>query len=348
MGKPVNIKDTADAVYAVNAVNAVNNTDVVDTVNNVVVTDVMDPVDVVYVLGTGSRWDNNEIRFSLRSMVQNLQNYRNVYVVGVLPPFLKNVIHVPVQDIFNPDYNADGNIIHKILQVCKQEGLSENFLFINDDHLIIKPMDAGAIPPYHKGCLTTYPESFFQINPWRKRLHRTMKVLLEHNYPTFHFDCHTPIVLNKTRFPEIMGLFDYTKDIGYTMKSLYANVSCEGGVLLENQKKTIFHAYNLQEINQRLAEPFFMSFNDDGLNTSLKWWLIDQFTNRSEYEKDGPQDLTFDLYNWVHSGQEYKSGVEVYAKYFKHKNLIELFRKNETQFLRDKLNFKLNQLIKTL
>ena len=37
-------------------------------------------IDVVYVLGTGSKWHNNEIRFSLRALEKNLRDYRHIYV----------------------------------------------------------------------------------------------------------------------------------------------------------------------------------------------------------------------------------------------------------------------------
>ena len=72
-------------------------------------------IDVVYVLGTGSNWDNNEIRFSLRSLAKNLKGMGRVFVVGERPAFLQNVIHIPAKDEFNPNVNADGNIILKVL-----------------------------------------------------------------------------------------------------------------------------------------------------------------------------------------------------------------------------------------
>lgn len=304
--------------------------------------------DVVYVLGNGSGWKNNEIRFSLRSIQKNLKGYRNVFIVGELPPFLKNVIHVPAKDIFEPGINADGNIITKVLAACNHPDLSDDFLFINDDHLVIEPINVEDMPPLHKGDMTTFPEKYWKLNFWRKRLKRTMEVLLDRGLSTLHFDCHTPILFNKHRFPEIVKQFDYQNDIGYTMKSLYGNVEYPDGPFLTDQKKTVFKKYSLENLRSRLSGPTFMSFNDEGLFKPLKWWLIENFPSKSRYEQDPAQDVMFGLYFWHLNGKPYNQGVEIFEKNFKHPNLLNLLKMGETPVLRKKLEYKLMKYIKEL
>lgn len=306
-------------------------------------------VDVVYVLGTGSKWNNNEIRFSLRSLEKNLKNFGRVFIVGECPDFLQNVIHIPARDIFNPQVNADGNIINKVLTACADLRLSNNFLFINDDHLVIKPIDVNAVPPLHKGDMRTYKPEYWKLNDWRSRLKRTMEELQRQGQMTLHFDCHTPILFNKQDFQQIMQLFAWHTDIGFTMKSLYGNiVYAENNVNLTNQKRTIFRNFTLEEINKRLEEPTFMSFNDDGLNNSLKWWLIDNFRSRSRFEKDYPSDLVFDLYMWKLNGKKWDDGVKVFGKYWSNPHLQELCECGETPVLKKKMEFKLMQTINKL
>jgi hypothetical protein len=304
--------------------------------------------DVVYVLGTGSRWNDNEIRFSLRSLEKNLKEFRNIYVVGECPEFLQNVIHVPAVDIFEPAINADGNIITKVLAACECEGLSDDFLFINDDHLVLQPVAAADVPALHKGDMTTFSPDYWKLNYWRDRLKRTMQVLKEHYYTTLHFDCHTPIVFNKHIFPEIMRRFNYSDGIGYTMKSLYGNVMYSDGEFLTDQKKKIFKNYRLDEIRRMLSAPMFMSFNDQGLNQALKWWLIDNFPGRSRYEKNEPDDKVFDLYKWMANGKPWNEGKRIFNRYYNHVNLIRLFEMGETEYLRKKMEFKIMQSIKEL
>ncbi len=92
-------------------------------------------IDLVYVVGTGSRWNDNELRFSLRSVSKNLSNVGKVFIVGECPDYLKNVIHIPASDIFDSAINADGNMTHKLLLVCNNKELSDDFLFMNDDSM---------------------------------------------------------------------------------------------------------------------------------------------------------------------------------------------------------------------
>lgn len=305
-------------------------------------------MDVVYVLGTGSGWENNEIRFSLRSIEKNLRNFGKVFIVGELPDFLTGVIHIPAKDIFSPSRNADGNIITKVLAACADDRLSDDFLFINDDHLVIKPIDVADVPPLHHGDMTTFPESYWKLNFWRGRLKRTMEVLKKENLSTLHFDCHTPIIFNKREFPEIIKMFDYQNDIGYTMKSLYGNVMYPDGPFLTSQKRTIFHHYTLDQIERRLTGPTFMSFNDHGLNRSLKWWLIDNFPERSSYEKNDADDRILDLHHWYHNGRDWDLGVSIFNRHYRHVNLKQMFAMGETPVLRKKLEYKLMQTIKEL
>lgn len=306
-------------------------------------------IDVVYVIGKGSNWRDNELRFSLRSISKNGSGIRNVFIVGECPEYLKNIIHIPANDIFDPAVNADGNIITKILAACGDKRLSENFLFINDDHLVLKPVNIGDVPAFHKGSMDTFQDDYWNLNYWRKRLRLTKDILIANHLPCFHFDCHTPIVMNKEKFKTVITGFDYKNGIGLTMKSLYGNVVYgTTGTILTGQKKTIFKHYKLQEIDKRISGAQFISFNDQGLNDSLKWWLIDQFPNHCKYENSEPQDRIFDIYKWMKNGMPYQEGVAIFRKYFKHKNLIEMFENRETESLKTKLRYKLKQSVSEL
>lgn len=301
--------------------------------------------DVVYVLGTGSKWNDNELRFSLRSLVANVSGIRNIFVVGAKPAWLQNVIHIPANDGFNPAINADANIINKVLQACWDERLSDNFLFINDDHLILKPIDINQVPAFHKGDMKDYDSDFWKLNYWRGRLHRTMKTLSARGLSTFNFDCHAPILMNKTRFPEIMNSFNYGFEIGLTMKSLYGNSEySDSGVLITKEKQTIFRNYTLQELNERLSNCQFMAFCDQGLNNSLIYWLWSKFPDQSEYESDDIQEKIIDVYSWLESSRDFTEGVELFKKYLKGNNLLDLFEDGETPRLRKKLEYKLERI----
>ncbi len=299
--------------------------------------------DVVYALGNGSAWNNNEIRFSLRGLEKNGINCGKIFIVGVFPDFLSGkIIHIPAEDIYNPTVNADGNIARKVLAACADKRLSHDFLFINDDHVILKPVDLKAIPSFHKGDMNSYPDKYWSANQWRCRLKKTREILNQRGLTALHFDCHTPIMLNKKVFPKVMAEFPIFEGIGLTMKSLYGNCVCTGSCkLLDEEKKTVFTGLTLDQITKKLSGCCYMSFNDSGLNNSLKSWLYHQFPDRSRWETTDPDDRTLEILKWVDGDRDFTQGVRLFEKYLHGVNLLQMFRKGENEILRKKLEYKL-------
>lgn len=306
------------------------------------------PIDLVYVLGSGSKWNNNELRISLRSVEKNLTGIGNVYVVGEKPDYLQNVIHIPAGDIFDPAVNADGNMAFKILRACEEKDLTDDFLFMNDDFIINETMAVSEIPWLQKGDMANHPDKFWQMEFYRKRLRRTFEVLKERNLPTIQYDYHAPMLMNKNEFPKVMGQFDYKEDIGYTFRSLYGNCLELPAIPVLGKKITIYENYKVSLLCEKTKNIAFVGYNDRGLNGAFKWWLIDAFPEKSKYEKNHPDDRIFDLYFWEKNGCRYADGVSVFRKYYHHKNLLRMFEMGETEVMRKKLNFKLNMSLKEI
>jgi hypothetical protein len=303
----------------------------------------MRAIDIVYILGKGSTWRDNELRFSLRSVDKNLKGIRKIWIIGEKPEFIKNIIHIPFPDeLIN---NADGNIIRKVLRVCQEESLTDNFLFINDDHLILKPIMAIDIPPYHKGNMEDFSKEFFEANFWRGRLFRTKNILIQKGYSALHFDCHTPIVMNKKRFPEVMSNFDFEKQTGYTMKSLYGNLVYPDAPLINGEKAVIFRPYVSSDITEKVKDKTFIAFNDDGLKIPLKTWLYLNFPDTSKYEKTSA-DPFFEIIRWIVSEErDFVSGCQLYDKHGKSKKVKRYLSKDESLARYEKLEHKIRELL---
>ena len=133
------------------------------------------PYDAVYPLGSGSKWNNNELRYSLRSLEKNLVDLRNVYIVGYRPEWLTGAIHIPCDDPL--PHNKDGNIIRKILRACQTPGLSEDFLQVSDDQILLRPLSFAELYPYYVVDLAGVDESWFSRGAWGKRMERTYQWL---------------------------------------------------------------------------------------------------------------------------------------------------------------------------
>ncbi|MDE3251225.1 MAG: hypothetical protein KGO92_00370 [Bacteroidota bacterium] len=298
-------------------------------------------VDLVYILGNGSVWNNNELRFSLRSVEKNLQGAGKIYIVGERPSFLSDqVIHIPFPDMLGRS-NADGNMALKILRACQEPALTENFLFMNDDFIINKPVKASTIPWLHKGDMKNHTEGFWKSEAYRKRLHRTFKVLLERGLPTLQYDYHAPMLMNKRLFPQCMDQFNFQDDIGYTFRSLYGNFYKLPAELLAFQKKTVYHYYTLEQLHLLLARCVFVGYNDNGLNDSFHLWMYEKFPEISRFETSDCDDLVINISRWLNTGMEYQSGVQLLKKFVKNRNLLFLMEGPYSKVLHEKLIFKL-------
>ena len=54
---------------------------------------------------------DDELRYSLRSVEKHLKNFGKVYIIGNLPSFLKDVVHIPYDDV---DRSKETNIYKNI------------------------------------------------------------------------------------------------------------------------------------------------------------------------------------------------------------------------------------------
>lgn len=306
------------------------------------------PTDLVYVLGSGSKWNNNELRFSLRSVEKNLKGVGKIYVVGENPGYFTDKIIY----IYYPDplggRNADGNMALKILRACSEENLSDNFLFMNDDFIINREMEVSEIPWLHKNDMATRPEEYWNREFYRKRLRRTFEVLQERNLPTIQYDYHAPMLMNKHEFPKVMEQFDYKEDIGYTFRSLYGNCMKLPAIPILGKKVTLYRNYKVAQLDKKTSNIDFVGYNDYGLNSSLKWWLINAFPDKSSYEKNKPEDRILDSYLWLKNGKEWDEGVRLFGIYYKQMNVLKLMQQGRSEVLHKKLDYKINQLMQEL
>lgn len=302
-------------------------------------------IDLVYVLGTGSKWSDNEIRFSLRSVQKNLKGYRNIYVVGNCPAFLQNVIHVSAEDVFDPTVNADGNMTLKLLKACAIDDLSDDFLFMNDDFIVLKPVVASEITWMHKGDMKDRPKKYWEEQFYRKRLLRTFETLRDRMQTTLQYDYHAPMLMNKHRFAEVMAQYDYADGIGLTFRSIYGNALQLPAELLVDQKRTVYIHYSYDQLLKRMEPATFLGYNDAGLSKSLIYFLIMNFKERSDFEKTDITDRTVEITLWLDGPRDYNEGVRLFRKYIHGVNMIKLFEEGETPSMRKKLEYKLERTL---
>ena len=172
----------------------------------------------VYVLGTGSRWADNELRYSLRSL-SNVAGEHEVWVVGYHPPWLKNVRHISCTDIGS---NPIVNVCRKMLFAL--DLLPEEFTWMNDDFYIVRPVDS--IPLLHNGAMRDRLKSLTSRNTYANAFRETYDILrlLQVEQPV-RYDIHLPFPMSKAGLKELPVAWPSGR---FSLKNLYGNLIHEG------------------------------------------------------------------------------------------------------------------------
>lgn len=177
----------------------------------------------LYPLGRGSRWDDNELRYSLRSIEKNCPG--DVTIVGYCPRWVKNVQHVP----FNP---VDGTKLSR--EYCAMLGampyVPNEFVFMNDDFFIMEPMtDVGL---FHQGPLRRMIKFALIDNPTGEDLYtearlKTLDVLQEYCKEPNDYDLHVPMPLLRDLVYQCAMLFPFWD--GMQFRTIYGTVAGSQG-----------------------------------------------------------------------------------------------------------------------
>lgn len=240
-------------------------------------------MDIVYITTTST---NEELRFSIRSMVKHLDKIGNIFIIGHRPSFLnRNIIHIPADDRHKHNYAR--NIYEKILTACNDERVSDNFLYVSDDHFLRADYCTSCFPNYSNARFKTLQAHCQQLtskNTYKPFCAATIKVLEEGGFPTINYNVHTPIIYNKEKFKFVTSLYDWETQFGYVAKSLYGNT-----LRLPIMETTDLKIYTPKSTEKAIylllgKHPFF-SINEHAMNESMMNVLNELYNERSFVEK---------------------------------------------------------------
>lgn len=243
-----------------------------------------DKVDVVYPIGCSPDWGHyEELRYSLRSLQQNLDNLGTVYLVGQLPDWATNVMHIPHIDSYGT--NKDANLINKVLLACYQPELTRHFIRLSDDQYMLRPYD-WEVQHRAVSCYNILEKPHEPNHLHKDRRHRTARMLQAWGCATWYFDGHMPYVYDKEQFPAAMLNFNYGADNGYTINSLYFNaIGTPPYPKLNEALLQVTKAMSAEELHKQAKGKWYMFNTPKGLNSGLKRFLQERFPNKSRFEK---------------------------------------------------------------
>ena len=308
--------------------------------------------DVVYILGNGSCWANNEIRISIRSFMKYFENLRNIVVVGECPVFLEGVVHIPYLD--HSGVNKDCRMMMKIRAACMDSRVSENFILCTDDTLLLTQLTADDFKGWHDGAITYEDEekkiiqrdqSNMKPSEWFKWVRNTGRELRNRNLPDNNYDrAHCPQPVNKIEFTYIVAKWDMSGK-NYTISNIYNNSSkLFHGENIAGKNLKVYNPVTADQLPEITAGKLCMNYNDVGLDNTLKEWLYAEFPEATKYERfiTDPNRLKT-VQDWFKNGCDYNDGIKIFT-YFapKNKNLQLFFeRKKGDERAENKLKYTL-------
>lgn len=266
--------------------------------------------DLIYITGGRSAWQDNELRYSLRSMQKYLTNMGNVFVVGTSPDFLHTnriiidyemnevsytgnrgigiggriksstqLFHIPATD--HPTEKKEVRLYRKIMKACRDERITENALLCYDDNFLLQPNDADTFPNYYEGDLELYYNRVQRKGTHKRCIANTISIL---GGSAKMFDVHCPIRINRNLFIRDTSCLGWQQRDGYLIKSTYANLS--GVVGTECRDTKINHPDGtLAEYRQMITDKPWFSVGDNMNWPSLQELMNELYPEPSQWGK---------------------------------------------------------------
>ena len=158
-------------------------------------------MDILYVIGRGSSWNNNELRYSLRSLEKFGRNINRVFISGYCPDFINQniVTWIPCPDEYEYKHK---NILRCIEKAVAESDIADDFLYSSDDHFYVRETDFDAYPIFRKCGLPAFINPDDTPESYRTSLVSTYMLLQCAGMTTHDFSWHGNTHFNKTLFNE--------------------------------------------------------------------------------------------------------------------------------------------------
>jgi hypothetical protein len=167
--------------------------------------------DAVYPLGSGSRFGNDEIRYSVRSLLHHCKDLDRIWIVGAKPEFFRysdRLRHIPfTENGHGPAYHG----WHKAMTAARHSETSERFLLMYDDLFITEDFRIANLPHFARASNSTRQPS----------VRNAFKELKKAGRPLVNYATHLPVTLDKAELLEIDRI--YGKVNGLSLRVMVGN-----------------------------------------------------------------------------------------------------------------------------
>jgi hypothetical protein len=226
--------------------------------------------------------DFNELKYCLRGIEKYVPHLGQVFLVGDKPDWIKagSLQHLKCMDTPGIHYK-EHNIMKKVFRACADHTLTEDFIFMNDDHFLLQPLDY--LPCYYQSTIKDRYQTRTAHDHYYHSLMSTHCALIRYKKPTRYLDIHAPIVYNKHKFMEVMTAYSWEQAYGYVVKSLYCNTLGIKGEYMVDLK--INDRLKCAELEKAVAGRPFFSTGESANGAELGTFLQYLYRNKSKFEK---------------------------------------------------------------
>ena len=179
-------------------------------------------LDVVYFCRPG---DNEELRYSIRSVVANFP-YNRIIIYGGKPDYIQPDIYRQITQHGATAYHAVRNMIR---QACADEEITPEFWLFNDDFFIMKPI--ANLKPQYNGTLADHIRTVelkqYGPTPYTEKLRHLYRTLYQTRPAGGFLDyaVHKPMKINRAKARAVMDAYPYEP----MFRALYGNIYNLGG-----------------------------------------------------------------------------------------------------------------------
>lgn len=253
-------------------------------------------MDIVYIVGNGSRWNNNELRYSLRSIEKNGIGLGRVFLVGTAPSFISDEVTViPFED--DPGAAPAENVFHKMLFAMESGLLPEQFLVSSDDHFAITPADFAHWPLHYKG--THLPSSKDMGNralggkQYVSAIANTNDLLARFGYHTYYFEGHANKLYTMEAYrwlcrqgiicdaAEYAGGVSLNTPMAMAIHHLHPDYPC-----VKRKDLKVRQFSSRSDLETILQGTNMFSIGDEAISCGIGSFLQEMFPNPSKFEKN--------------------------------------------------------------
>jgi hypothetical protein len=227
-------------------------------------------MDVVYICRPG---DNEELRYSIRSVVANLK-HDNLWVVGQKPKwYTGNFVDVPDKRL--KYINARNNL----KAVIDNDKISDDFILMNDDFYIMKPVNT--VEYFYSGSLESKAleaENISSHSSYTRMFYSTLDRLSQQGINNLlSYELHVPFVMNKEKLLPII------KQKTTLWRSMYGNLYNVGGKQM-NDVKVYSNTSKKKNFDWKNNLNTYLSSQDESFELLKAKLLNVKFPDKTMYE----------------------------------------------------------------